>query len=898
MAVGTNVRVKGAQSEEAVRENRYLAPIAKAEAKMRERDLRRKEKEARREERRQRTEAKQRKRQDRAAKKIQRSYRCHRFRVQFAVFMQQRAAVTMVQCRWRGILFRRRMREMLIEQIRQACATRLQAVVRGGLVRLALRRKRNVRDEKTRSFQARNLMHRSARVAQAAYIARVGMRPSAAKEGEAAGDYELTEHNYDRAYSAVVIQARVRGWLGRRRAAGEMEALQNQFEQCLRQVGAATVIQRAWKNWRRWSLMQGVRAAAVPAGYLAAANRLSQSADDQSDLHADWEEPGDPSDLAFAAAATAGIPVAEDSELFPLFAALQPAVTASRQASRQASRKARRQASKPLLASRAGESRRRARSRASSRGSPDADARDIADDSPETAVKRLQRMEAMQIRLIWLTPDLGPEPGEDGSRRRRPKKKGVGTAVVGHKETEMARHFFRKAQPLVGLRYLQAAMIAHQDALAAAGVRGKGVQAAEYAMAANSANTACMLSLPPILKFDEAIELTKRAMESLASHDDTAMLAENFSRAGLRRLEHAACEHNLALLELVSAPGQATWQHLEQARSDVDSAVRDCPALQGNTHAVAVHRSYNAMKKVLAAAAGASSQQTQSSQEAAATSHARFSRSELRSSPLEAPLRLTTGQQKVGSTRRGTGYSSLPSVDTAPSRPATSVSREGEMSQIDVRSLAGVLDSSRASRHARIAAGVVYNEVDAYMDEADVHWHSANRRRQQTAPSGRGGRGARSESPSVSFADSSVQPSSWGHDDSKHTRPWKLRAMTAPNASDLMDAAAANANAAAMAMSALPLLDTTVDGRRGFSPSSSSDPRAVAVRMPSVEHVRSTSSVTVPLSSPEMGAARAYGRRRPLPHERGLESRHSPLIGGHSGHYLEQMATVSRRMAT
>ncbi len=865
---------------------------------MREREGRRKEKEARREERRQRTEAKHRKRQDRAAKKIQRSYRCHRFRVQFAVFMQQRAAVTMVQCRWRGILFRRRMREMLIEQIRQACATRLQAVARGGLVRLALRRKRNVRDEKSRSFQARQLMKTSARQAQVAYIARVGTRPSSAKEGGAAGDYELTEHNYERTYSAVFIQARVRGWLGRRRAAGEMLALQNQFEQCLRQVGAATVIQRAWKNWRRWSLIQGVRAAAVPAGYLAAANRLSQSAGDQSGPPADWEDPvNDTSDLTFAAAAAVDIPVAEDSELFPLFAALQPAATASRQASRQASRKARRQASMPLLVSRAGESRRRSRSRASSRGSP-ADVPDGADDSPEAAVERLRRMEAMQIRLIWLTPDLGPEPGEDGSRRRRTKKKGVGTAVVGHKETEMARHFFRKAQPLVGLRYLQAAMLAHQDALAAAGVRGKGVQAAEYAMAANSANTACMLSHPPILKFDEAKELTKRAMESLASHDDTAMLAENFSRAGLRRLEHAACEHNLALLELASSPGQATWQHLEQARSNVDSAVRDCPALLGNTHTVAVHRSYNAMKKVLAAAAGASSQQTQSPQDAAATSDERVSRSGLRSSPLEAPVRRpTTSQQKVGSSRPGTGYSSLPSVGTAHNRrrPTTSMSREGEMSQVDARSLAGVLDSSSASRRARMTAGAIHNEVDAYMDEEDdEHWHRTNQRRQQTAPSGRrGGRGARSDSPSVSFAASSVQPSSWEHAVSQHNRPLKLRAMTAPNASDLMDAAAANANAAAMAMAALPPLDTTADGRRGFSASSSSDPRVVAIGMPPVDHMGSASSVTVALSSPEMGTARAYGRRRPLPHERD-----SLMVGGHSGHYLEQMATVSRRMAT
>jgi hypothetical protein len=946
MAIGTNVRVQGAQSKAAVEENRYLAPIAKAEGEIREREDRRKEKEARREERRQRTDAKRRKRQDRAARKIQRAYRCHRFRVQFAIFMEQRVAVTKVQARWRGILYRRRMREMLIEQIREACAIRLQAATRGGLVRLRLRRNRQARDEKTRAFQARALMKKSARQVQVAYIARVGMRPSSAKEGTAKGDYQLTEHNYDRGYSAIVIQAHVRGWLGRRRAAQEMVALQKQFEQCLRQVGAATVIQRAWRNWRRWSLMQGVRAAAVPPGYLAAANRVSQSAGGRSGLQADWEELDTGPDGLAAAVAAAEIPVAEDSELFPLFAALQPAAAASREASRQASRKASRQARTPL-SSRQGGSRRKARSRASSRGSRAADEAGGADDSPEAAVERLRRMEAMQIRLIWLTPDLGPEPGEDGSRRSRNKKKtkGAGTAVVGHKETEMARHFYRKAQPLVGLRYLQAAMIAHQDSMAAAGARGKGVQAAEYAMAANSANTACMLSQPPILKFDEAKELTKRAMESLASHDDTAMLAENLSRAGLRRLEHAACEHNLALLELVSSPGQETWQHLVQARSDVDSALQDCPALTGNTHTVAVRRSYTALKKVLSAAAGVSSQLLPgSSKDEVEPSSRRGHRTSARgggnggdlhdASPLDAPLRRPTpSQQKAFPSRPGTRQSGV-SATGFPSRPVTSVSWGGVESQFDARSLAGALDDSDASHRARITAAAAHQGMDDEDEDEDGEYYgqhrAVNQRRQRTAPHGLGS-GARPDSQSVSFADSLVHPSSWGGPAAGSYGggaggggATRLRAMTAPNSSDLLDAAAANANAAAaaLAMAALPALDSTVEARQGSSSSSLRPPsRAVAaqlagatrIEMPSIMPSMdgSASTVTVALSSPEMGAARAYGakqrRRRPLPRERGglsgsaAVSRQSSvpaLLGGHSGHYLEQMHVVSSRMAT
>lgn len=123
------------------------------------------------------------------------------------------------------------------------------------------------------------------------------MRPSSAKEGQAAGDYQLTEHNYDRGYSAVVIQSHVRGWLGRRRATAEMWKLQKQFEDCLRQVEAATMIQRTYRNWRRWSLLQGVRPNAVPPGYLAAANRLDSQAGSRSGSRGgsrgiEWEDPG------------------------------------------------------------------------------------------------------------------------------------------------------------------------------------------------------------------------------------------------------------------------------------------------------------------------------------------------------------------------------------------------------------------------------------------------------------------------------------------------------------------------------------------------------------------------------------------------------------------------------
>ena len=462
----------------------------------------------------------------------------------------------------------------------------------------------------------------------------------------------------------------------------------------------------------------------------------------------------------------------EESELFPLFAALQPLVDGNRPAKQS--------------------SRRQSRGKGGgSRPTTRAAAEEPARSEKDLIVERLKRMETMQIKMIWLTPDEGPEPGGRRKGKRRAGRKGAAASTaVGNKETEMGRHFFRKGQPLVGLRYLQAAMLAHRDAMAANGQRGRGVQGAEYAMACNSANTACLLAQPPILKLEEAKELTLRAMETLASHDDTAVLAENFGRAGLRRLEHAACEHNLALLELVAQPRSETWQHLIRARSSAESAVRDAPELSGNVHAVAVHRSYTALKRVLSAAASSSQKQPKKKQ----PEHGKRQRQRQGRGRGQGTKSRAESAQRGGAVRSDRDLTVASRGQTAGassmvSRPETSVSWGMTTSFIDTQSLEGVLDDSVASHNARVAAGHASGGGRAELTSAGGPAFGSVRvggTRQRTAPMDA------TRSP----------PDGWG------------RAMTAPNDDDLVDAAAANANAAAAAVAALPPLDQHAEARR------------------------------------------------------------------------------------
>ena len=220
--VGTQATQPGAGGN--VSNNRYLAPIARAEESTREKEARRRDRDQRKAERSAKTEVKRHKRWERSAWKIQRTWRVHVFRARLADWMRQKRAATLLQARIRGKIYRRRLREALVLQVRAAAATRLQAATRGGLTRLHVHRMRRIKAAGKRAREGdTRAIPLAVRVGHAAYIGRVGVRPSRREKGgedgtsrEDGAEYALSETNYERAHAALQVQTRVRGFLGRR----------------------------------------------------------------------------------------------------------------------------------------------------------------------------------------------------------------------------------------------------------------------------------------------------------------------------------------------------------------------------------------------------------------------------------------------------------------------------------------------------------------------------------------------------------------------------------------------------------------------------------------------------------------------------------------------------------
>eukprot|EP01043_Picozoa_sp_COSAG02_P012764 COSAG02_NODE_500_length_21069_cov_21.971865_6_plen_217_part_00 len=107
-----------------------------------------------REERIQRNALKRAQKEKRAAKKLQRMWKARQFRRSLNAFMQEKKAAVMVQARIRGILFRRRTREALIAQIENIAITKLQAAVRGNLLRNQIRRSRAIKRKREEAAKA------------------------------------------------------------------------------------------------------------------------------------------------------------------------------------------------------------------------------------------------------------------------------------------------------------------------------------------------------------------------------------------------------------------------------------------------------------------------------------------------------------------------------------------------------------------------------------------------------------------------------------------------------------------------------------------------------------------------------------------------------------------------
>lgn len=136
-------------------ENRYLDPFRlKAEAEQRK-TKKRNARQKLREERLHRNALKRAQREKRAAKKVQRMWRAHRFRRSLGTFMREKNAAVLVQARIRGVLLRRRTRDALISYIENIAITKLQAAVRGTLLRKQLERQRAIKRKREEVAKAK-----------------------------------------------------------------------------------------------------------------------------------------------------------------------------------------------------------------------------------------------------------------------------------------------------------------------------------------------------------------------------------------------------------------------------------------------------------------------------------------------------------------------------------------------------------------------------------------------------------------------------------------------------------------------------------------------------------------------------------------------------------------------
>jgi hypothetical protein len=99
-------------------------------------------------------------------------------------------------------------------------------------------------------------------------------------------------------------------------------------------------------------------------------------------------------------------------------------------------------------------------------------------------------------------------------------------------------------------------------------------------------------------------------METLRSHDEVAQLADKMSKAALRRLEYAVCQHNVTTLELASGVGVDTWQRLASMNVSVDEIVAQEPALASHAYTVGIHKGYSALQQVATSVAEGTSMVT------------------------------------------------------------------------------------------------------------------------------------------------------------------------------------------------------------------------------------------------------------------------------------------------
>jgi len=477
-----------------------------------------------------------------------------------------------------------------MQQIEAYSATKLQAAIRGTLLRRQVARQRQIKKKREEALRLRMEDASAAKLVShcrlpplrglltvlcavgqghVAFLERVGMKPSesSGKEGGPLGS-----DSYSQIYAANKLQAAFRGKRGRALAAQKAAGLRNEYSEMMQTMQAATLVQRMWRQWRR-------RPPAMP---------VPEKEEDETEAPAAGDQPAKEEDAEEEEEDGGGANRTLDS----LFTRQFPQFSELLQSHRQG---------EGMFQDDAGAS---------------CGAKVVAD--------RLKRLDSMGVRLIWVTADLVTKA--QASTAKKPNRwksahskvgaiRGVlaaakaetaavegaeGVKKSGRAKTEakatggddgankMACHFWKKGQPLVALKYLQ------KDAAANAA----GFVDSEYKLAVNLANTACIFVTPPICnaaRFDDAIRFTDRSIQTLDSHAETATLANCSAKAAIRRLELAVCVHNAAVHLVYAGRMPQALKILEEAHNSLADLSAE---LRKHAYAMAIKKTFAALDKV------------------------------------------------------------------------------------------------------------------------------------------------------------------------------------------------------------------------------------------------------------------------------------------------------------
>eukprot|EP01052_Picozoa_sp_SAG31_P025224 SAG31_NODE_2199_length_6208_cov_3.935996_3_plen_390_part_00 len=206
--------------------NKYFEPMRKEVERSERKAKKMAARAARRAERKVRNENRLAANRQRAARRIQRNWRCFKFRMRWAAFISEKKAAITLQSRVRGMLGRKAMGRALLEQVEQMAIVNLQAAFRGHKCRQMLERRRKIAAAAVKASISKQEGSSAAKVGHAAFLARVGMAPAVTNKS---GENLAGEDQYNRVFVATRLQAVFRGTRARRYAKAQVSKLEREY---------------------------------------------------------------------------------------------------------------------------------------------------------------------------------------------------------------------------------------------------------------------------------------------------------------------------------------------------------------------------------------------------------------------------------------------------------------------------------------------------------------------------------------------------------------------------------------------------------------------------------------------------------------------------------------------